>query len=327
MQLDRAELARVMADPVLGLASRGKIEGKLRRQGYVVDAAARKVLDAHFRESEVAQMTRPPRRHDTGFLLQSDTIGTYQVDVIKFAGQAQGGVGRALVAVDMHSRKMFAVPLKAETAAALLDALRVANREAGGDIKEIRADDQFSARGFADDLEEQDGVDVITGVAKHDHVGAGDRLGIVDRAARTLKALVTRQRLTSGARRLTPALLAQLVANYNSTPHRRLSGLTPDEVHTPQLRFAVQLHAAIVNQMRRESMEKSGKRPFQVGDTVRVLRPRGAFDKEGPSYSKRVYRIAGRDGVLTNSFRLVDKDTAEGAPRLYKSSELQRVHA
>ena len=60
------------------------------------------------------------------------------------------------------------------------------------------------------------------------------------------------------------------------------------------------------------------KLEFKPGDRVRVQREKGTFEKEGATYSTKVYTVVERVG---NSFRL------DGLKRLYRDSEMIKAKA
>jgi hypothetical protein len=149
MDLTHAFLARTFADPETGLLSRDKMTQKLKRAGYRIDGAARKLIKAFFDNDELTQMARPPVNKASGFRLNGP-VGTLQVDVLFFPGSVRRGtVAHALAAVDVHSRRAHVEPIRGT---AMTDILPVWDRMLEGfrDILYVRADNQFSAKAFVD---------------------------------------------------------------------------------------------------------------------------------------------------------------------------------
>ncbi len=61
---------------------------------------------------------------------------------------------------------------------------------------------------------------------------------------------------------------------------------------------------------------------IQVGSRVRILNNRKTFQKEGPSYSKKVYIVYSIKGYR---FKLVNKKDGKALERLYKPDELLAI--
>jgi hypothetical protein len=144
---------------------------------------------------------------------------------------------------------------------------------------------------------------------------------------RTIKALVTRFEFSheSGKRRrgVTARQLQLLVSNYNDTPHDSLAGMSPEEVDVkPSLKMAVMLANAVHNSKRRQAEAAAGRNLIAVGDTVRVLRRRGLFDKEQPAFSRALYEVTAKQGNLYSVRR---RGAEEDEPRQRKRNELSLV--
>jgi hypothetical protein len=109
--------------------------------------------------------------------------------------------------------------------------------EAGHKVRAIYGDDAFSAKAFKE-VSEEHSVKVVTTVAKNDHIrggATGDKLGIVDRLARTLKSMLNRSMLQDGSTKWV-RLLADVIKLHNSTPHSTLpDNRCPDSVYEDKL--------------------------------------------------------------------------------------------
>ncbi|PAA58455.1 hypothetical protein BOX15_Mlig019950g2 [Macrostomum lignano] len=82
-------------------------------------------------------------------------------------------------------------------------------------------------------------------------------------------------------------ILPQLEDNFNSSPHRSLSGETPKRVETDP-----HLQGILWDKMFAKSYTKKNENKFKVGDWVRITRRRGTFEKGyTTSWSNSKYRI------------------------------------
>ena len=88
-----------------------------------------------------------------------------------------------------------------------------------GYIHSITADDEFNARKFVD-LCKNNGIKLYTDIAKDDHQTQGNKLGLGDRAARTIKLLLTRNVLSKNGKWF--ELLDDVLINYNNSVHSSL---------------------------------------------------------------------------------------------------------
>ena len=87
-------------------------------------------------------------------------------------------------------------------------------------------DDEFNKKAFLD-LNNKEHIAVYTDIAKNDHVSKGhDKLGIVDRCMRTLKARLDILMEKRGTTQWT-ALLPEVISAYNDNPHAGLQDQSP----------------------------------------------------------------------------------------------------
>jgi hypothetical protein len=104
--------------------------------------------------------------------------------------------------------------------------------ECGCSVNTFYGDDFFNAKSFQD-FNAHRNIRVVTCVAKKDHIqgsGGGDRLGIVDRLARTLKAMINKDMHDKGTTSCVRSL-GRILDLYNSTPHASLpDSKCPDAV-------------------------------------------------------------------------------------------------
>ena len=238
---------------------------------------------------------------------------SFQVDIIEMPAYraVNGGVSKFLLAVDILSRKAFAYPLKSGTMAAVLDAFEKFYNDAEYPINSVAGDAFFDHRDFRD-LISALGAQLYTDVAKDDHITRqGDKLGIIDRATRTIKRYIEKMMLQRDSTRWT-RFLSQVIDLYNTSPHAaHPSYTTPADVYEDR-DYLEGLYEAQRQHNRGVNLE------FQPGDRVRLMNARTTFGKEGATYGAKVYTVEARVG---NRFQL------EGVRRLYRSTELVKAKA
>ncbi len=105
--------------------------------------------------------------------------------------------------------------------------------------------------------------------------------------------------------------LDDIVELYNNTPHSSLRENTPNEVYD-DYDYCFELY----NSQKKYNERMNDKVSFGVGDRVRVLLGKNAFEKEKAPFSTEIYTIEDKIGYR---FKL------EGVKRLYRPSELNVV--
>lgn len=237
---------------------------------------------------------------------------SFQIDVIvlKDYATANRGVTNFFFAVDILSRKAFAYPLPSGKMDDVLDAFEKFYNDAEYPINSVAGDDFFNHKDFREVVEAL-GAKLYTDVAKDDHITAqGDKLGIINRATRTIKRMINKEVKKTGSMRWT-RFLPGIIEEYNNASHASLKGDAPNEVYDDR-DYMEAMHAA------GRAHNRAVKLEFKPGDRVRVQREKGTFEKEGATYSTKVYTVEERVG---NSFRLA------GLRRLYRDSEMIKAKA
>ena len=248
--------------------------------------------------------------------------GCFQIDVMVLNDykSANAGVTRALLVVEIGSRKAWVYPLKDNTVAGVLTQYRKFLADVGAkSVIYVEGDAFFGAKEFVA-FNAAEGIEVYHDVAEDDHITKGsDRLGIVDRFTRTLKKRIKDHVRSTGNAAWTRFLDA-LVDDYNATGHSSLDERTPDEVFADyDARMDAYLAESEVNAQRR-----AGHPQFEAGDVVRIVVRRGTFDKEDYRLSKELYVVVGPDG---NRWRVKDKASGEPLGRRVKGSEMVKADA
>ena len=295
--------------------------------GFVgADVLARKVpgLGAKearraLRDVEVVQRFKKMRRPRV-FRRISGPPYTFQIDVLHLPFGTRNK-NYALAAVDVLSRYAFVRTMTShvvdgqllkEYEAFLADVERTPGAPK---VTSVHGDDEFSAEKFR--MFNQDrGILVMTFVSKHDKESPGDKLGILDRFARTLKLKISKW-VEANNNPSYLGVLPMLVKNYNTTPHSALNGATPEQVFLdPELQARIRFSNALHN-MRAGALQPDAL--LRPGDLVRYNQHGSSkFAKERPTFSRAVRKIIGRD---YNKFIITNPS------RPYRGVELLRVGA
>lgn len=275
--------------------------------------------------------------------------GWYQCDIVFLPAYASRnrGVGAFLLLVSIRSRKAFAYPLRNTRMPTILAEYGQFLTDAG-DVKGIQADNQFAQQAFVN-FNASRGVSVATDVAALEHWvdrpggGLGDKLGVVDRLVETLRSVIREYMRRTKNLRWTGYLQA-IVREYNASPHRSLSGRdgkrvverSPDEVDGDE---AAQEELMASKVARNARILRRAK--FKPGQTVRILKKHGTFDKGPIEFSRALYtvdrydgfrvRVRNSHGVLRRRLRehelqLVDKSGLVRLPSQAKKQAADKAH-
>jgi hypothetical protein len=182
----------------------------------------------------------------------------------------------------------------------------------------IVTDDGFDFDTF-NNLNNRLDIYVDSSTAYNDHITGGDRLGLIDRLVRTVKNTFMRfVYATKGSQYSVKQILADIVDNYNNTPHRSLDGLTPNEAFSNK---NVRMKIFSDNLAHNNFIE--GNLSFNLGDVVRVLNRKEAFSKEKPQFSKELYKVVEQRGY---KFYVEELKTDKKLRRGLKPNEILKVN-
>jgi hypothetical protein len=217
--------------------------------------------------------------------------------------------------IDILSRKMWAYPLKDGKIESVVEKYKLF-LDSIDSVSSVEGDDYFNNKTFRD-LNEKHGIRIYTDVAKDDHLTThGNKLGIVDRATRTIKNYIQKYMLVHDTTKWVEAL-PKLIELYNDSPHSSLEDRTPNEVFDDK---EYQLHTYARNQFTNHEIQKGID--LNVGDKVRAMIWKGVFDKEKAPFSKEIYIIVDLDG---RRYVLAD-EKGQKVKLKYRPSELLKVN-
>ena len=245
--------------------------------------------------------------HGINYLYQCDLV-----DVSSFKNE-NDGYNFIITIIDTFSKKAWAFKLKQKSAKSIVEVMKPFF-EAGNVCKKIQFDQgsEFYNKLFLDLLKKH----------KIDHysVYSDVKAQIVERFNRTLKTRMMRYFNASGSHRWID-VLQDLIDGYNNTKHRSIGFATNEVNRSNEAIVRKKLFPKIVKQ------KKYKKSFFKIGDTVRITRKKGIFEKGYdltwswevftvsrivPSYPKQ-YEISDFTGeplkgsFYKNELQLVDK--------------------
>ena len=144
-------------------------------------------------------------------------------------------------------------------------------------------------------------------ISEDEHQTRGNKLGILDRAVRSIKMLLARY-MTDTADGKWTVYLQDVIDWYNKRQHRSLFTLeegvdgstkskrkywSPNEVFQGECHKRFYLRKQHEDGMYNDTLMRKSR--FHVGDEVRVAMPKDRFSKEGINFSRQVCTVVGRD--------------------------------
>ena len=296
------------------ILSAHKMHDLLKASGHKFDA---RFLKEDFQRNELEQLfKRPPVVSRKRYLRIVAEPRSFQVDIAflpKTWRNANGGVYRMLVIIDIPSRRAFAYPLRSATMGEIVECMYDFHKVVGH-ILRISADDGFNNATFRAWCSKAK-CDLYTDVAADDHAaGGGNKLGIVDRFCRTLKLLIRRWVIANDDAKWTAAL-PDILRLYNATPHSGIGNRKPLELWSDK---AAQMQRYFEDMRYNRSKEGAN---IPVGTKVRLYEPRQLFGKESYNYSRDLYTVADTD----HHRYILDDPQGNRMRRRVKPHELQVV--
>lgn len=150
-------------------------------------------------------------------------------------------------------------------------------------------------------------IKMYTFISEDEHQTRGNKLGILDRAVRSIKMLLARY-MTETADGKWTLYLQDVIDWYNKRQHRSLFTLevgvdgslkskrkywSPNEVFQGECHKRFYLRKQHEDGMYNDNLMRKSR--FHVGDQVRVAMPKDRFSKEGINFSRQVCTVVGRD--------------------------------
>ena len=299
-------LARYYYDPKTGFQSADKLYRRVQQDGKTV--TRRQVTDFLSNQSSVQRTTqyRAPKR-DQYQPIMSGVDGAYQIDLtfMPHDKQINRNHDTLLTAIEITSRKLYAIALRGKETATILRAMLALFSAVTKSVQTVTCDlgSEFTSNACKK-LFEDKGIRVYY-ADKADH----HKMGMIERVHRTLKGILTKY-MTAHNTKCWVDQLGAAVSNYNSSHHTTIK-MTPNEADGSEKgRQGIRQEAT-------ERSQRTTHDQLHEGDMVRSLIDKELFDKEKPRWSKQVYRITECNGT---SYRISD-----GATRRWKRYELMKV--
>ena len=215
-----------------------------------------------------------------------------------------------LVIIDVFSRRLFVKPLKSKHGSEVAKQLEQVFSEQT--FKKIHVDrgKEFLNPSVKKTLEKYQ----IELYHTHSHLKAT----IVERSIRTLRSHLSAFCTHFNTFSFVPRL-DLIVSQYNDSPHRSLGNLAPNQVNLQNTPYISDFMYG-----KSESKQKKLRNQLQVGQSVRILRGKGIFEKGQFNFSKEIFRIASVQSTDPVTFKLVDLSD-EPVLGCFYQSELQKV--
>ena len=288
--------ARVLAlwrDPAVGLTGLHRFRRKLVAHG--IDLPLSELRDILRAEPAHVLFAYNPRGRIWNTIVETGVGHGMQMDLMDMSKIATRNKNFywILCIIDVYSRYAWAFPVKRKTQQCVYDCLKSWLQSLSQPPKRITSDagKEFTNARVRQLLRHYQVIPYVN--------QAGDKTttGIVERFNRTLRDLMGRN-FTRLQKLHWIEDLPRLVQNYNRSVHSTL-GHTPEDVWLGRQK----------PKPRHISRERF---PFQDGDCVRLLLPRGIFDKRAGSqrWSTKLYYVVRREGfkyVVRNSQNIVLK--------------------
>lgn len=215
---------------------------------------------------------------------------SYQADLFFMPDKRiNNGHNAALTLIEITTRQGFCYPMKGKHTREVMKAFKLFFNSVDT-VHNLTTDkgSEFRSHQFKALMQLHDVKHVMADEADH------SKMGMIERFNRTVKALISKYRSAYKTKKYVDAL-PDLIHNYNNSVHSSTG-------HEPSQTTPVQ--AALIRSKARDVTRRLDKlKNINVGDRVRVRRPRGIFEKEGKRWSDEVF-IVEKDHV--KSFEIND---------------------
>ena len=280
-----------------------------------------KEVDEFYKNLELQQIIKKPIVDKNKFLRIVDGENTYQIDIMIFKKsqkQQNRGYFMCLAMIDVLSRFVFMELLKTRNTNDIINSYENILKRLKNDYNKkpvkLISDDEFNNNEFLK-LNEKLNIRLDTHIASDEHFTGGNSLGLIDRYTRTIKSKILKYQLSSGNINFID-VLQEIVDNYNNSSHSSLKDQSPNDVfNNKKLQIDKKNEDLIYNLEVKENIK------LNIGTHVRIFNSKKIFDKEGQTFSKKIYSISEQVG---NKYKVAD-DEDNIKKKLYKFNELQII--
>ena len=239
-----------------------------------------------------------------------------QADLVDIRNHSSHNDGHTfiLTAVDVFSRKAWAIPLKNKTGERVAEALeRILD---AGKFFSLQTDKgkEFYNEKVRSLLRERS-------IKHFSSENETVKASLVERFNRSLRARLHRSMTARGTQRILH-VLPNIVEAYNSSYNRAL-GMSPNEVSRENVE---QIHQRLDIPTQALPLKSVSESILRVGDMVRITKARGAFERGfTPNWSREIFRVIDVDNYQAPTcYRLADL-SGEEILGIFYPRELQKV--
>ena len=282
-------------NPDYKILSRDKLMTLLRKKGFDINT---KVYDEHFKSSELDQVFSKKNTVKKQPMYKITAAPySFQIDIVMLPAykKSNKGVNSFFLAIEILSRKAFAYPLcsnKMESVIQIYETsfIKDAKKAGASFIRSVSGDDFFDNKAFKI-INKKHNIPIYTTVAKDDHVAnKGNKLGIIDRATRTIKRYIQKY-MNENKTVIWTQFLSNIITLYNNSPHSFNGDVSPNDVYND--------YEVLMNKYREEKSHNrmlSWSLNLEVGQKVRTLKKKAKFEKEGRTWSSEIFTIVRKEG-------------------------------
>ena len=296
-------LKKLYYDPAHGFKSLNKLFKQAQARNSEI---TREEVADFLSKQEGYQLTKRSALDKDSFHPIVGPLGSWQLDLMFYDQYAtvNSHFGVFLVCIEINTRYLQVIPMKSKDQYEVLRAFAEFYMEAPEDLtpQNIMSDNGTEFKNATlQEIENELAINHLY-ADPEDH----RKLGQIDRVIRTLRTLIEKYMASYDTHRFIDEL-PKLVENYNTTENSAI-GMSPKEA-LKHLDDIVELQQAKIK-------KDKGGAEFNVGDSVRVLKTKGAFEKGSTqTYSKTVYTV---EEVKGTRYKLSNGKT-------YPYDRLQRI--
>lgn len=295
-----------------GLGGVEPLYREARRRGLPVDRnAIRQWLAANVTYTLHKPAARKIKRNKVQVFYIDQTWQMDLVDVQSLAKHNQGSK-YILTVIDLFSKFAFARPLKNKSGPVVLEAVKNIFEKSGREPDNVHSDQgtEFTQTELKRYLASR-GIHIYSTFSEM-------KASVVERFNRTLKSKMWRYFTHSNSYKYLD-VLQDLVASYNSSPHRSLGGVAPINVKEENQLEIWEAHHA------QPPRTKPPRFKFNIGDIVRISRNKGVFEKGyTTNWSEEYFKVSRRLMRRPPTYRLRDLNGEELMGVFYER-EMQKI--
>ena len=256
----------------------------LKEKGYNI---SRRQVSDWLKTQEISQLYAPTQKRKTiKVTVIKKPYGQVGIDLADMQNFEYSGFKYIFTAIDQHSKRAWAKPLKNKEEKTVVTALKALLRAPGfNNLKSIRSDNgsEFINSSFENVLKEKRIKQTFS------TPGLPASNGLIERFNRTLKGLV-RKFIASTDNQNWPPIIPQLIKNYNSTIQSTI-GKSPDQASNPSNQAELK---DTENRIRKKVSQRisKGEPKFMVNDFVRIKESSEERTRLGYTYTREIYQIA-----------------------------------